>query len=67
MRSRLVVGVLMCIVGGVWFTQGIGVLEGSFMTGQGLWTVIGVIFVVFGIRMIVRAALSRKRSAPPTH
>ena len=55
MKARLVVGVLMCVVGGVWFTQGIGVLKGSFMTGQGFWTVIGVILFGLGLRMIWRA------------
>ena len=53
MRGRLIVGVLMCIVGGVWFLQGIGVIKGSFMTGEGFWTVIGVILLVLGLRMIV--------------
>ena len=64
MRGRLVVGVLMCVVGGVWFLQGIGVLKGSFMTGQGLWTVIGVILVVGGLRMILRAVRPGRRAAP---
>jgi hypothetical protein len=54
-RGRLLVGVLMCVVGAVWFFQGIGVLKGSFMTGQGLWTVVGVILFAVGLRMIVRA------------
>lgn len=53
--ARIVVGALLCIVGGVWFTQGIGVLEGSFMTGQVFWTVVGVILIALGLRMIVRA------------
>ena len=48
MRARLIVGVLMCVVGGVWFLQGIGVLKGSFMTGQGFWTLIGVILLGSG-------------------
>ena len=56
MRGRLVVGLLMCVVGGVWFTQGIGVLKGSFMTGQGFWTVIGVILFGLGLRMMWRGA-----------
>jgi hypothetical protein len=64
MRTRLIVGVLLCIVGGVWFFQGIGVLEGSFMTGQGFWTLIGVILLVVGVRMIVRAVRG-KQPAPP--
>ena len=63
MAIRLVVGALMCVVGGVWFTQGIGVLEGSFMTGQGFWTVIGVVLFGLGLRMIVRAA-RRERTRP---
>ncbi len=54
-RGRIVVGVLMCVVGAVWFFQGIGVLEGSFMTGQWFWTVVGVILLGLGLRMVVRA------------
>ena len=64
MRARLVVGVLLCVVGGVWFMQGIGVLKGSFMTGQAFWTVVGVILLALGLRMIVRAARPDRRSAP---
>jgi hypothetical protein len=59
-RARVVVGVLMCLLGGVWFLQGIGVLEGSFMTGQWFWTVVGLILLAFGVRMVVRA----RRGAP---
>jgi hypothetical protein len=65
MRTRLIVGVLMCIVGGVWFTQGIGVLKGSFMTGQGIWTLIGVILIGFGLRMIMRAVRGEQAAPPP--
>jgi uncharacterized membrane protein HdeD (DUF308 family) len=64
MRGRLVVGVLMCALGGVWFMQGIGVLKGSFMTGQAFWTVVGVILIVLGIRMIGRGARPGRRSVP---
>jgi len=66
MRARLVVGVLLCIVGGVWFMQGIGVLKGSFMTGQAFWTVVGVILLALGVRMIVRGARPDRRSASGT-
>jgi hypothetical protein len=65
MRTRLVVGVLMCIVGGVWFLQGIGVIKGSFMTGEGLWTLIGVILLVVGVRMIWRAVRGERAAPPP--
>ena len=44
----LIVGGLMIIMGGVWFLQGIGILPGSFMTGQAFWTVVGAAFVAVG-------------------
>jgi hypothetical protein len=66
MRARIVIGVLLCIVGGVWFLQGIGVLKGSFMTGTAFWTVVGVILLALGVRMIVRGARPDKHSAPGT-
>jgi hypothetical protein len=65
MRTRLIVGVLLCIVGGVWFLQGIGVIKGSFMTGTALWTIIGAVCLALGLRMIVRAVRSSGQPAPP--
>jgi hypothetical protein len=59
-RGRLVVGLLLCVVGAVWFFQGIGVLKGSFMTGTWFWTVVGVILFGLGLRMSLRA-----RPQPP--
>ena len=44
----LVVGGLMDLIGIVWLLQGIGVLPGSFMTGQTFWAIMGVIFMVLG-------------------
>jgi uncharacterized membrane protein SirB2 len=59
-----ILGVLLFILGGIWFFQGINVLPGSFMTGQSRWAINGVIAVVAGIVMI---ALSMKRKgSPPT-
>jgi hypothetical protein len=52
MRGRIVVGVLLVLVGVVWFFQGVGVIGGSFMTGQALWAVIGAIAVVFGSALL---------------
>lgn len=66
MRTRVVVGVLMCVVGGVWFMQGIGVLKGSFMTGEAFWTVIGAVLIVLGLRLVVRGARPGRQSASGT-
>ena len=45
-------------VGLVWVGQGIGLIEGSFMTGQPTWTIIGAAMVAAAI---VLAASSRGR------
>ncbi len=47
-----VVGVLLALVGCVWFLQGINVLPGSFMTGQTKWAVYGVLTLVIGLAVI---------------
>ena len=44
----LIVGGLMGLVGVVWLLQGVGILPGSFMTGQLFWAVMGAIFLVVG-------------------
>jgi hypothetical protein len=44
----LILGGLIALVGIVWFLQGIGILPGSFMTGQAFWAVMGVVFLAVG-------------------
>jgi hypothetical protein len=53
-----VIGIMLLAVGGIWFLQGIGVLPGSFMTGQTKWAVIGAITVGVGGVMLVVARRS---------
>jgi len=61
MLLRRIIGVILVVVGGVWIAQGTGALGGSFMTGEGLWTVIGVITALFGIALLLGAAREAKR------
>jgi hypothetical protein len=51
MKNRVFafLAVLMIAVGVIWFFQGIGVLPGSFMTGDPLWTWVGGIVFVLGL------------------
>lgn len=49
----LSIGVLAILVGGVWILQGAGVLPGSFMTGQRLWLVIGIVVAVIGLGLAI--------------
>jgi hypothetical protein len=44
----LIVGSLMVLVGGVWLLQGVGILPGSFMTGQLFWAIVGAISLAVG-------------------
>jgi hypothetical protein len=50
--SGTIVGVLLVVVGSVWFFQGIGKLPGSFMTGQTKWAVYGAIAFLAGIVIV---------------
>jgi hypothetical protein len=46
-RSLLTVLAVLCdVTGGVWILQGIGVLPGSFMTGQVMWAAIGAVLLL---------------------
>ena len=42
-------------MGGVWTLQGIGVLPGSFMTGQTFWAVAGLLTLVAGAALCYAA------------
>jgi len=47
----LVIGAIAILAGGVWILQGAGVLPGSFMTGQRMWLIIGIIVAVVGVAL----------------
>ena len=56
MRTTLNVAGALCMLAGIiWFLQGIGVLPGSFMTGQRKWAVYGAVLLVVGVGMLVAA------------
>lgn len=57
-------GVVFALVGVVWTLQGIGVLTGSPMTGQGTWLVIGLVLASIGLALVTAGAGAlRKRRA----
>jgi hypothetical protein len=56
-----IIGLLLVIVGGIWVLQGIGVLAGSFMTGQIRWAVYGGISVAAGAAVLLAARRRRGR------
>ncbi len=61
MKIREILGILCVIAGAIWIAQGTGALHGSSMTGEGMWTGIGLVFVVFGAGLVVSSTRWRRR------
>ena len=51
----------MLVVGGTWLLQGVGVLPGSFMTGQAFWAVVGALVLVAGAVLCYAGARTSTR------
>jgi uncharacterized membrane protein HdeD (DUF308 family) len=60
MWVRVVIGLALALVGAVWFFQGVGVIGGSFMSGDALWAVIGAACVLAGITLAVSGRRARR-------
>ncbi|HKY47708.1 MAG TPA: hypothetical protein VJQ79_06970 [Acidimicrobiia bacterium] len=45
-KVRWPVIIALAVVGAVWLGQGIGVIGGSFMTGEPIWAIIGAVMLV---------------------
>ncbi|MEV6440997.1 hypothetical protein [Amycolatopsis sp. NPDC051716] len=54
-------GIVLVLVGAVWVLQGIGVITGSFMTGQKLWFLIGLAAFLVGV-VLIAANFTRRKS-----
>jgi hypothetical protein len=54
-----IAAILLILMGGVWFLQGISVLPGSFMSGQTRWAIYGGIAVAVGILLLFAATRRR--------
>jgi hypothetical protein len=50
-----IVGVILVLMGAVWFLQGVNILGGSGMSGQNMWAINGAIAFVIGIGILVFA------------
>lgn len=55
----IALGAIMIVVGAIWTLQGLGYIEGSAMTDQALWAVLGPILAGFGVGLIVVAVRRR--------
>jgi hypothetical protein len=59
MWARGVIGGLLCIAGIVWIGQGVGLIKGSFMTGEIQWALIGGVSLVVGLALLSLARRAR--------
>lgn len=51
-RILAMVSILFALTGVVWIGQGIGMIPGSFMTGQPIWAVIGAALLVVSVVLL---------------
>ena len=48
MRVLFALGGVFLVVGVIWLGQGVGLIGGSFMTGEAVWAVVGGICIGIG-------------------
>ena len=51
-NTTKVIAILLIVSGLVWIFQGIGILPGSFMSGDPQWAVNGTITAVIGLALL---------------
>ncbi len=59
--ALLILGALMLLMGSVWLLQGIGILPGSFMTGQIFWAVMGAVSMAVGGSLVLAGFRPNRR------
>ncbi len=52
MRPRVVIAIVLIGVGVVWVGQGVGLIHGSFMTGESVWAMIGAFAILLGLAVL---------------
>ena len=57
----LAVAGLMVLAGALWTLQGLGYLEGSAMTGERTWSIIGPIVAGLGVALGIVLLQNRRR------
>lgn len=53
--TKNLLALIVLAIGALWSLQGIGVLGGSFMTGQSQWLYIGIAAMLVGVAGLVWA------------
>ena len=58
--AGIIIGALLALAGVVWTLQGVGILGGSFMTGNRLYAIIGPIVAIIGLALLTFGARRRR-------
>ncbi|WP_185975238.1 hypothetical protein [Mesorhizobium sp. WSM4310] len=53
--TKNLLALIVLAIGAVWALQGVGVIGGSFMTGQPQWLYIGLVAMLLGLAGLVWA------------
>ena len=61
-RVLFALGGVLLVVGLIWLGQGVGLIGGSFMTGEAVWAVIGGVCIFVGAYLI-RTGFRWRRAA----
>ena len=56
----IALGAILIIVGAIWTFQGLGYLEGSPMTDQTIWAVLGPLLAGLGVGLVLVAVRRRE-------
>jgi len=59
-----ILGGILVLFGAIWFLQGINILPGSFMSGQAMWAIIGLVLLVVGGWLLWTVARDRRALGP---
>ena len=57
----LTLGLLAVVIGAVWTVQGLGYVNGSVMTDQKIWAVVGPLVALAGLVVLWLGLRSRRR------
>lgn len=49
---RRLVGLVIGLIGLYWMLQGIDVVTGGFMTGNGFWALVGLVLTLLGLWLV---------------
>lgn len=58
--TRIIVGVVLVAMGGLFTLQGLGYVGGSSMTGSTFWAIAGPIIAALGVALIFLALQDRR-------